>query len=85
MDRSQLPIPVAEARLKRTVPLVFSLDETCDVGRDGGPPVSDDYRAEDSEFTGTVHSVLIEMADGAADVNHLVDPQLRLSAALARQ
>ncbi len=76
---------VAEGRLEATVPLVFSLDETCDVGRDGGLAVSDDYRAEDSEFTGAVHSVLIELADGAADFNHLVDPQLRLSAALARQ
>ena len=76
---------VAEGRLDRTVPLVFSLDETCDVGRDGGLPVSDDYRAEHSEFTGTVHSVLIELAEGAADFNHLVDPQLRLSLALARQ
>lgn len=55
------------------------------MGRDGGLPVSDDYRADDSEFTGTVHSVLIEMADGAAEANHLVDPQLRLSAALARR
>ena len=76
---------VAEGRLERTVPLVFSLDETCDVGHDGGLPVSDDYRAEDSEFTGAVHSVLIELAEGAADFNHLVDPQLRLSVALARQ
>ena len=76
---------VAEGRLERTVPLVFSLDETCDVGRDGGLPVSDDYRAEDSEFTGKVHTVLIELADGAGDFNHLVDPQLRLSTALARQ
>lgn len=76
---------VAEGRLERTVPLVFSLDETCDVGRDGGLPVSDDYRSEDSEFTGTVDSVLIEVADGATDFTHLVDPQLRLSVALARQ
>jgi arylsulfatase len=76
---------VAEGRLERSVPLVFSLDETCDVGHDSGLPVSDDYRAEDSQFTGTVHSVLIELADGAADFNHLVDPQLRLSTALARQ
>ena len=76
---------VAEGRLERTVPLVFSLDETCDVGRDGGLPVSDDYRAEDSEFTGTVTSVLIELAEGAEDFGHLIDPQLRLSAALARQ
>jgi hypothetical protein len=55
------------------------------VGHDGGLPVSDDYRAEDSEFTGTVHSVLIELAEREADFNHLIDPQLRLSAALARQ
>jgi arylsulfatase len=76
---------VAEGRLERTVPLVFSLDETCDVGHDGGLAVSDDYTAEGSEFTGTVHTVLIELADGAADFNHLIDPQLRLSLALARQ
>jgi arylsulfatase len=76
---------VAEGRLERSVPLVFSLDETCDVGEDGGLPVSDDYRSEDSRFTGTVHTVLIEVAEGAADFNHLIDPQLRLSVALARQ
>ena len=76
---------VAEGRLDRTVPLVFSLDETCDVGHDGGLPVSDDYHAEDSEFTGTVESVLIELSEGADDFNHLIDPQLRLSVAMARQ
>jgi len=74
-----------EGRLERTVPLVFSLDETCDVGHDGGLPVSDDYRAEDSEFTGTVESVLIELSEGFEDFNHLIDPQLRLSVAIARQ
>ena len=76
---------VAEGRLEATVPLVFSLDETCDVGHDTGSPVSDDYRSEDSEFTGTVDSVLFEIAEGATDFSHLVDPQLRLSMALARQ
>ena len=76
---------VAEGRLEATVPLVFSLDETCDVGHDTGSPVSDDYRSEDSTFTGTVDSVLFEIAEGATDFSHLVDPQLRLSMALARQ
>ena len=76
---------VAEGRLEATVPLVFSLDETCDVGHDTGSPVSDDYRSEDSAFTGTVDSVLFEIAEGATDFSHLVDPQLRLSTALARQ
>ena len=48
-------------------------------------PVSDDYHAEDSEFTGTVESVLIELAEAADDFRHLIDPQLRLSVAIARQ
>ena len=76
---------VAEGRLERSVPLVFSLDETCDVGHDSGLPVSDDYTSHGSTFTGEVKTVLIELADGEADFNHLVDPQLRLSTALARQ
>jgi arylsulfatase len=76
---------VAEGRLERSVPLVFSFDETCDVGHDSGLPVSDDYTSHGSTFTGTVKTVLIELADGDADFNHLVDPQLRLSTALARQ
>ena len=78
-------VAVAEGRLERTVPLVFSLDESCDVGLDGGLPVSDDYRSESSGFTGTVRTVLLELADGESDFNHLIDPQLRLSVALARQ
>jgi arylsulfatase len=76
---------VATGRLERSVPLVFSLDETCDVGHDSGLPVSDDYTAHGSTFTGEVKTVLIELADGESDFNHLVDPQLRLSTALARQ
>ena len=32
-----------------------------------------------------MNTVLIELADGDSDFNHLVDPQLRLSMALARQ
>ncbi len=76
---------VATGRLERSVPLVFSLDETCDVGHDSGLPVSDDYTSHGSTFTGEVTTVLIELADGDADFNHLVDPQLRLSTALARQ
>lgn len=76
---------VGEGRLERTVPLVFSLDETCDVGHDSGLAVSDDYTPETSSYNGTVHSVVIELDDGAADFNDLIDPQLRLSTALARQ
>jgi hypothetical protein len=33
------------------VPLIFSADETADVGRDTGSAVSDDYESESSIFT----------------------------------
>jgi hypothetical protein len=76
---------VAEARLERTVPRVFSLDETCDIGRDSASPVSDDYSAEDSAFTGTIHEVRLEVAPGTPDFGHLIDPEHRWSVAQARQ
>jgi arylsulfatase len=76
---------VGEGSLERTVPLVFSLDETCDVGRDTGLPVSDDYTAEGSAFTGVIELVRIEVSDDAPNFSHLIDPQLQLSVALARQ
>ena len=34
--------------------MIFSSDETADVGRDTASPVSDDYDAAGSVFTGTV-------------------------------
>ncbi len=76
---------VGSGRLERTVPLVFSLDETCDIGRDSGLPVSDDYTPESSAFTGSVDVVRIDVAEGAADFSHLIDPEHRLAVALARQ
>ena len=45
--------PVGEGRVEATVPMVFSADETADVGRDTASPVSDDYTGETSIFTGT--------------------------------
>ena len=34
---------VGEGRVDATEPMIFSADETCDVGRDTGSPVSPDY------------------------------------------
>jgi hypothetical protein len=45
---------VGEGKLPTTVPLIFSEDETVDLGRDTGSPVSDDYTPTTSVFTGTV-------------------------------
>jgi hypothetical protein len=37
-------------QLDRTTPLIFSYDETTDVGRDSGSGVSEDYAADDNAF-----------------------------------
>ena len=46
--------PCRRGKLPATVPLIFSADETVDLGRDTGSPVSDDYTPATSVFTGTV-------------------------------
>ena len=38
---------VGEGRVEATVPMVFSADETCDVGSDTGTPVTDDLAEEE--------------------------------------
>jgi arylsulfatase len=67
------------------VPLIFSIDETCDVGRDTGSSVTDEYTAASSEFSGTIEQARIELAKGAPDFRDLIDPEHRLAVALARQ
>ena len=74
-----------EGRVEGTVPMVFSADETCDVGSDTASPVSDDYTSEDSRFNGTVEWVQIDIAEVAEDLDHLISPEERLKIAMARQ
>jgi arylsulfatase len=50
--------------------MVFSADETTDVGSDSATPVSDDYGQRDSEFTGTVQWVQIDIDEAADDADH---------------
>jgi len=53
---------VDEGRVEATVPMVFSADETMDVGRDTASPVSDDYSGEESVFTRQIKWVQIDLA-----------------------
>jgi arylsulfatase len=76
---------VGEGRVEATVPLIFSGDETADVGRDTASPVSDDYAGESSVFTGTVNWVQIDLGEDAEDADHLITPEERLNVAMARQ
>jgi arylsulfatase A-like enzyme len=76
---------VGEGRVTATVPLLFSTDETTDVGSDSATPVSDDYGPKDSHFTGRVRWVQIDVDEAAEDVDHLITPEERLRIAMARQ
>jgi hypothetical protein len=73
---------VGEGRVDGTVPMLFSADETADIGSDTASPVADDYPA-DSGFTGTVRWVQLDI--GGEDHDHLISPDERLRVAMARQ
>jgi arylsulfatase A-like enzyme len=75
--------PVGDGRLEATQPLIFSADETCDVGRETGSMVTTDYTAETSKFNGTINWVQLDQ--GADDHDHLISPEERLTIAMARQ
>jgi arylsulfatase len=76
---------VGEGRVEGTVPLVYSADETCDIGSDTASPVSDDYTVEGSRFTGAIAWVQLDVAEAAEDLDHLITPEERLRVAMARQ
>ena len=76
---------VGDGRSDATVPMVFSGDETTDVGHDAGTGVSDEYATGDNEFTGTVHWVQIDIDENAEDFDHLITAEERWRVAMARQ
>jgi len=76
---------IGEGRVEGTEPMMFSGDETADVGRDTGSAVSDDYRSEESIFNGTVNWVQIDIDEAAEDLDHLITPEERFRIAMARQ
>ena len=76
---------VGEGRVEATVPMIFSADETADIGSDTASPVSDDYGPTDNEFNGSVLWVQIDLGDDAEDADHLITAEERLRVAMARQ
>jgi len=52
---------VAEGEIDKTVPFIFSADETADVGSDHHTPVSDEYPQHGNEFTGRIDKVTIDL------------------------
>jgi arylsulfatase len=74
---------IGQGRVDATQPLIFSADETCDIGNETGSTVSPDYTAETSKFNGVINWVQLDA--GADDHDHLISPEERLNLAMARQ
>jgi arylsulfatase len=74
---------VGEGRVQFTQAMIFSADETTDVGHETGTPVSSDYTTRESKFNGKINWVQIDL--GKDDHDHLIEPDERLRVAMARQ
>ncbi len=76
---------IGEGRVEMTVPMAFSGDETCDVGKGTGSAVSPDYDAKHNEFNGEVNWVEIDIGKDSVNLDHMISPEQRLELAMARQ
>lgn len=74
---------VGEGRVDATLAFVFSADDGCDVGKDGGSAVSPEYKPGDNAFNGKVKGVQLSIAED--DGKHVVDPVDAIRIAMARQ
>lgn len=56
---------VAEGRVEKTQPLIFSADETADVGLDNQTPVAEDIGVgrEETRFTGSIKKITLDVKD----------------------
>ena len=75
--------PVGTGRVEFTQAMVFSADETTDVGYESGTTVSSELTPEGSRFNGKIEWVQIDLGDDTND--HLIDPEERLKIVMARQ
>jgi len=74
-----------EGRVDQTEPMIFSCDETCDIGFEAGSPVTYDYPTHGGKFSGEVNWVEIDLDKDAVDLDHLITPEERLRVAMAIQ
>jgi arylsulfatase A-like enzyme len=75
---------VGEGTVAGTAAMVFSADDTCDIGRENGALVADDY-PEPNTFTGEVNWVEIDVGAAAEDADHQIDADELVRVAMARQ
>ncbi|MAT04939.1 MAG: arylsulfatase [Acidimicrobiaceae bacterium] len=75
--------PIGTGRVEATHPMIFSADETTDIGHETGTTVSPAYTAATSKLNGKLHWVQLDV--GVDDHDHFIDPEERYRIALARQ
>ncbi len=75
--------PVGTGKVGFTQAMIFSADETTDVGYESGTAVSTELTPESSRFNGKIEWVQIDL--GEDDHDHMIDPEERLKIVMARQ
>jgi hypothetical protein len=74
---------VGQGSVAATQAMIFSADETTDIGYESGTPVSGDYTTHTSKFNGKINWVQLDA--GKDDNDHFIDPEERLRVVMARQ
>ena len=74
---------VGKGRVGATQPVIFSADETTDIGHETGTPVTSGYTTRESKFAGNINWVQLDV--GKDDNDHFISPEERLRIAMARQ
>jgi arylsulfatase A-like enzyme len=77
-------VEIGQGEVAATAPMIFSADDTCDVGVENGALVADDYPVP-NRFTGEVNWVEIDVGKAGEDADHRVDAEERVRVAIARQ
>jgi len=73
-----------EGAVAATAAMIFAADDTCDVGKEGGALVAEDYPVPNA-FTGEVNWVEIDVGEAAYNADHRLAPEELLRVAMARQ
>ena len=70
---------VGTVRVDATVPMIFSLDETTDIGRDTATSVTDDLSVNETLFNGQIRWIQIDVGEDAEDADNYITPEERFA------
>jgi arylsulfatase A-like enzyme len=76
---------VGKGRVEQTQGIIFSCDETTDLGYESGTTVSPDYTSHTSKFNGKINWVKIDLGKDAEDADHYITHEERMRVAMGRQ